>query len=298
MIPAYDPDYLWWPFYNQTPLTAPMMPKIIHQLWLGGDPPMNLINTWKENNPSWKHILWTEENLKKWKFKNQNAIDSMPELNGKCDIMRYEILYRMGGFFIDADSICIKPLDDELFLFDCFSVYESESERGGLVACGFMAAQPNSQLLRKCIDDLSEINSPAWWYVGPAYFTYIIQKYKYPIKIHPSYYFIPKHYSGPMYTGLGPVYCDHLWGNTFEYGYERFKNLTPSDQQPNHNDKPKFLPHLKGLEKIRNCRRLSILCQYQCGLDRTSSHNQSEADQNCIREPSSATQLMKSHRFS
>ena len=38
----------------------------------------------------------------------------MNELAGKADILRYELLYEHGGFFIDADSECINPLDDFL----------------------------------------------------------------------------------------------------------------------------------------------------------------------------------------
>ena len=38
----------------------------------------------------------------------------MEEINGKADIIRWEILYEYGGVFVDADSICIEPIDDHL----------------------------------------------------------------------------------------------------------------------------------------------------------------------------------------
>ena len=33
------------------------------------------------------------------------------EINGKADIIRWEILYHYGGLFVDADSICIESFD-------------------------------------------------------------------------------------------------------------------------------------------------------------------------------------------
>ena len=40
--------------------------------------------------------------------------DEIEEIVGKVDIMRWELLYRYGGIFIDADSICIESIDDVL----------------------------------------------------------------------------------------------------------------------------------------------------------------------------------------
>ena len=84
------------------------IPKIIHQLWIGDKPcPQILMNTWKEKHPEFEYIFWNEEEIKKREFifVNQNKIDEMVEINGKADIMRWEILEKMGGIFIDADSI-------------------------------------------------------------------------------------------------------------------------------------------------------------------------------------------------
>jgi hypothetical protein len=92
-----------------------VIPKIIHQLWIGDKPaPNNLMNTWKEKNPEFEYIYWNEEEFKKRniKFKCQDKIDEIEEICGKVDIMRWELLYKYGGIFIDADSICIESIDE------------------------------------------------------------------------------------------------------------------------------------------------------------------------------------------
>jgi len=296
MMPNYNPDHLWWPLGENTPKKSKMIPKIIHQMWIGENPPMNLINTWKEQNPGWKHILWTDKTLKEWKFRNQEKLDYMSEPNGKCDIMRYEILHRMGGFFVDADTICIRPLENKLFEYDCMSVYEGEKQRGGLIACGFMACQPRCELMNLCIEGIDKVASPAWWYVGPAYFTHIVQSNKYPIKVHPSHYFIPKHYAGSMYTGPGPVYCDHLWGVTYEGGYERFVGLNPKPVQV---QRPAIQRRQPGLQMAGICRRMGILCQVRHLLPgQAPDHSQLQDGQPCSRVPNSATQLVRERSLS
>ena len=71
------------------------IPKIIHQLWIGSKPaPIILMNTWKDKNPDFEYIFWNEEEIKKrnFVFKLQDKIDDIEEINGKADIMRWEIL--------------------------------------------------------------------------------------------------------------------------------------------------------------------------------------------------------------
>ena len=42
-----------------------MIPKIIHQLWVGPKkPPLQLMETWKTNHPDWQYMFWNEETLK------------------------------------------------------------------------------------------------------------------------------------------------------------------------------------------------------------------------------------------
>ena len=110
-----------------------MIPKIIHQFWIGPKPPpFQLMETWRKMNPGWDYTFWDENRLKTLfpnGLRNQQQYDDMEELCGKCDIARLEILNNYGGFFIDADSICIAPLDDFLLINDSFTCYENEFER-------------------------------------------------------------------------------------------------------------------------------------------------------------------------
>jgi mannosyltransferase OCH1-like enzyme len=123
-----------------------MTPKIIHQIWLGSDLPAS-IDSWKRQNPSCTHILWNEQNLKNWQFHSPETI-------------RYEILYHMGGVFVDANIPCHDPLKASLFQYECATLADSS----------IIAAQPRCELMRLCIEE-------------PARLLQVAQKHQYPIKI-------------------------------------------------------------------------------------------------------------------
>lgn len=227
MFPEYDSTHpLWWDNpVPDVPKASGAIPKTIHQLWIGPKKrPQKLMETWRDKNPGWNHIIWSEDNLTEFTWRNQRHIDAMPEWNGKADIMRYEILHKYGGVFMDADSECLQPLDDFFLAHDCWACLENESQRGALVACGIMATVPGCRLMELCIKELEalpkDVGTPAWWTVGPVFFTWVIHKHLYSdIHLYPGHWFIPNHYTGQTYTGTDKVYADHKWGTAMHrYG--------------------------------------------------------------------------------
>ena len=206
-------------------MTDAKIPKIIHQLWIGSKPPpTKMMDTWKDMNPDFEYIRWNEELIaeKGIKFECKKRIREMTEINGQADIMRWEILYKYGGIFIDADSYCIKPIDDVLLNTKAFAGYEQEEIRKGLIATGTMGFPVNHILCRKAIDYIlvNEVNVMkcrlmAWQTVGPGLLTKLYNEgYGKDMTIFPSYYFLPVHCTGKVYNGHGKVYAYQEWGST------------------------------------------------------------------------------------
>jgi len=96
-----------------------MIPKTIHQIWVGGEVPRHLANMaarWQEVNPGWNYKLWRDGDFG-W-LQNQELFDmadrfAKPDGVGqmKSDIARYEILSRFGGVYMDMDMEPRKALD-------------------------------------------------------------------------------------------------------------------------------------------------------------------------------------------
>jgi GT2 family glycosyltransferase len=218
-----------------------MIPKILHQIWIGPKPaPSNLMKTWKEKHPDFEYILWNEAEIQRrgLSFTCQKQINNIVEINGKADIIRWEILYQMGGYFVDADSICIEPFDELFEGKPAFATFENENMRQGLVATGTMGFIPKHPL---CFDIIQWISKEveaekliretrAWYSVGPGLLTNMLNTGKYPdFAVFPSHLFLPIHFTGDEYTGHKKVYGYQEWG-TAKQSYDTMNSIVLPDR--------------------------------------------------------------------
>ena len=246
------------------------IPKIIHQIWIGPKPPpTKFMDTWKNKHEQegFEYIRWTEQEILKREFFSQCGpkMTSMEEINGKADILRWEILYEYGGFFVDADAYCIEPVTYLVEKYKAFVGYENEMVRGAgwcpntdyddvlakthaLIATGTMAFPPKHELPRLAIEwiknnDISveKTGKRAWRTVGPGLLTRLYWKQKWDdITVLPSYLFLPIHVSGVEYTGREKIYANQEWGST-KQSYDNMNNISLPSQFNTPNDKVSIL---------------------------------------------------------
>ena len=135
-----------------------MIPKILHFIWVGDDArrPDNCIGTWMRHHPDWTIKIWDNASLSENEWVNAAHMRAMfgRELNGVADMMRWEILYNEGGIVIDADSVCLRPLDDSLLDCDAFACWESEMARPGLIAAGYFGCGAGNEFVGQIILDI------------------------------------------------------------------------------------------------------------------------------------------------
>lgn len=134
------------------------IPKKIHQIWLGSKFPKEYKSwqkTWIDNHPDWEYILWTEKEIENFNFKNKEVFDKTPNYGSKSDILRYEILNRFGGLYIDTDFECFKPFDYLHLNMDFYVgiIFEKEFN----VTNGIIGSVPGHPVLEHLINS---INSP------------------------------------------------------------------------------------------------------------------------------------------
>jgi mannosyltransferase OCH1-like enzyme len=199
----------------------PRIPKIIHQIWIGPKKPPVYMKKWVKLNPDYEYVLWDDVRVANFELENQKIYDDFAKrekecYNGRSDVIRYEILKRYGGIYLDADCDPKRPLDDYLLDNELFTAFLNEQERPGRLASGIIGCVPNHPLMDKCIKNmkgLDVINHPAFKTVGPVYFTEMAIGFN--IKVYPSYYFLPQFfYDDVKYDGNFKPYCDHKWGTT------------------------------------------------------------------------------------
>lgn len=199
------------------------IPHIIHQIWVGPKKaPIEWMDTWKKKHKDWKFMLWDNDAVKQHTFINRDNIRKCIDgglYHGAADLIRYEVLYEYGGFVAPADSECLNPIDELLDIEeDCFACYQGEIKRPGLVSPHLGTTRGN-RLMKAMIDVTTGINiKEPWQQSGNLVLTNMIKKMNYPIRIYPSYYFIPTYNDGEKYSGDGKVYADHKWFTTKHLG--------------------------------------------------------------------------------
>lgn len=90
-------------------------PKIIHQIWMGDitKAPLEYMFGCKELalQHGWTYKLWDDSAISTELLPlmvNAKTYLDFPNMHGKSDILRYEILYHHGGVYVDADTVCFR----------------------------------------------------------------------------------------------------------------------------------------------------------------------------------------------
>ena len=196
-----------------------MIEKVIHQVWLGDNPPLEWIKSFKIKG--YKHILWDDKMLHP--FFNRLLFEEQDRGCAKADILRYEILYRYGGIYFDTDMVLLKRIPDSFLKDDFFTAYESEEHRPGLVNNAVIGCVAGHPIMREMIQGLKDRDEslPVWKRFGPGYFTEVIDKYResHDVKIYESALFHPVHFIDRKNgtedkSRLKRAYVDHKFGST------------------------------------------------------------------------------------
>jgi mannosyltransferase OCH1-like enzyme len=99
-----------------------VIPKVIHQIWLGesgGSEPLphfiETARTWRRLNPSWEYRLWSGSEVEALFAEHRPDLLGLyrayPYWVQRADAARYLILYHFGGVYADLDITCTRELD-------------------------------------------------------------------------------------------------------------------------------------------------------------------------------------------
>jgi hypothetical protein len=178
------------------------IPATLHRIWLGRNPLpaefQEFGRTWERLHPGWESRLWTDENLPP--LVNQTAFENAPSFAAKADILRYEILLRHGGVYVDTDFECLRSLETLLAEVDCFVAQQrdldSDFGRFCYVNNALMGAVPEHPLFQDLVGLLGQhmkglpADVPASYLTGPHYLTTVLQAHP-GVRIFPAALFYP-----------------------------------------------------------------------------------------------------------
>jgi len=189
------------------------IPKIIHQVYEDPNGPSGLLKqlseSWRKFNPDWEYIFWDKpkmETLIKEDFPDfMETYKSFPHNVQRWDAIRYLILYKYGGLYVDMDYECLKPINDLLAGKICCLGQEAHiiKDNNSFAGNAFMASVAGYGFWKEVINEMKtyicNYHSDNKFYVvmhttGPFMITRVYKSYANNAEI----YMIPAKYVAPL----------------------------------------------------------------------------------------------------
>jgi len=195
------------------------IPKIIHQIWSGKHKPLpdtfkELGETWKKLHPDWDYHYWNEGEMlsfvKNYYPEYLNLYQSFHYDIQRWDVIRYLILHKMGGMYVDFDYECLENIQPLLKGRTCVFALEPDIHakifgKSLVFNNALMASIPGHKFIKKAIEcvfsektqkyDITSdkreyvLNTTGPWMLGELYNTFKDKK---------SIYLIPAKFVSPF----------------------------------------------------------------------------------------------------
>jgi len=144
-----------------------MIPRILHQVWLGGSVPRvwaEVAMSWRRFHPGWAYHFWTDAESQPFVQANYpeflGTFESYAYPIQRADVLRYLLLHQFGGLYVDMDIECLRPMDPLLAGKRALVVHEPEAHateggRPAYLSNAFIAAEPGHPLLDTLLQTLT-----------------------------------------------------------------------------------------------------------------------------------------------
>lgn len=125
------------------------IPKVIHRIWLGdAEMPETYVRfgeTWRSHHPDWEMRLWTTDRLPA--LTCPGGFERCRNFGEASDVLRYEILSRYGGVYVDTDVECLRSLEPLIGDATAFAAYA----RPGLIGSAVVGSVPGHPAIAEAL---------------------------------------------------------------------------------------------------------------------------------------------------
>jgi LPS sulfotransferase NodH len=189
------------------------IPRTIHRVWLGGaipDEHERFGETFAEHHPGWEMRLWGEADLAALEIDagERARARTHSELS---NLVRYEVLHRYGGVYVDTDVECRRPFTPLLRGIEGFAALETPGRVGTAIlgaAPGHPTFERAARLTRRTLG--SGVHSPDA--NGPGLLSLILEQEP-SLAIFPACLFYPYLWNQPerRHEAFPRAYAVHHW---------------------------------------------------------------------------------------
>ncbi len=170
------------------PESCVAVPPMVHFVWIGSALPAKYratIAQIAEDNPSHSCVTWSAP---PFELQNQDLYDAETNLGAKADILRYELVHRYGGIYLDVDHISHGP--GSLHSDMCRPFVQVSGEPWCNTTNSDFGFAAGSEFLRYVIYNLRDPRVRAQREIpartGPTFFTTCVVSFGDPRIVHPN----------------------------------------------------------------------------------------------------------------
>ncbi|MCP4787439.1 MAG: cell surface protein [Fuerstiella sp.] len=187
------------------------IPKILHQTWKDKNVPKQFeecVASWKTHHPDWEYRLWTDRDNRELIAARYPGLletyDRYPAPIQRADAVRYCILHRFGGMYVDLDFISCRPIEPLLEGRHCvLGVEPTEHCRHfklpQMLCNALMAAVPSHPFFTRVIEELPnaadrvEFDQPVLSSTGPIMISRVYEAFadRSSMEVLPEKYLYP-----------------------------------------------------------------------------------------------------------
>jgi hypothetical protein len=125
----------------------------------------NCTETWQQNNPDFNYIYMSETECHKWLLENYNpqyarAYEMLKHKAQKGDLWRYSIVNKLGGIYMDIDTVCRRPISDVID-YNYNFVTSLELDKNSMFTQWGFGGQANNSILTNLTNYIIE-NVAGW----------------------------------------------------------------------------------------------------------------------------------------
>jgi inositol phosphorylceramide mannosyltransferase catalytic subunit len=199
------------------PRPSGQIPRVVHRIWLGGRPlPAEFRRyeeTWRAHHPRWDHRLWGDHDLHR--LVPAEALSRCRHDSERSDLLRYEILRRFGGVYVDTDVECLKPLDALLEGVVAFAGYETPG-RAGTAVLGCVAGHAAFAEAAEEARETAGLGAHSADATGPYFFSLVAERHS-DVTLFPPTTFYPFSWDDAPVPGAryDDSYAVHHWARSW-----------------------------------------------------------------------------------
>ncbi len=169
------------------------IPRVFHRIWLGGlAMPREFVQfgeSWLAHHPGWSMYTWTDEFAAH--LCHSDTLRRSKAKSGKANVLRYEILRRYGGVYVDTDFECLKNIEPILQDVSCFVGLQGPEVANNAI----IGAVPGHPFLQDLVDNIpARVKALAGGLSikqsGPYYLTERLQYHR-GVTVFPPWVFYP-----------------------------------------------------------------------------------------------------------